>query len=154
MKKNRLLAAAILKDDLHGDDNIHAELFSAAFEDLDALRSEIAQIPKDIDASSVRFQKITTQAVDDFVTVANEALSKFIQRTNELKATLDAIEKSTGRITSASALLLPSQPVLSIAPPTPIPAPASINIKLWMMGAGTVFAGIIMGAVLAFLAIK
>ena len=92
MSKSKLLAAALLKDDLDGDDKIHATLFSVAFGELDDLRKNIAQIPVDIDASANRFQKITTLAVDDFVNVANEALSKFIQRTNEIKKLLDREE--------------------------------------------------------------
>ena len=150
MAKSKLLAAALLKDELDEDDKIHAALFSVAFEELDDLRKKLAQIPLDVDASASRFQKITTQAVDDFVTVANEALSKFMQRTKEMSATLDAIERAGRGV---------------VAPPTPAPAVAAVapqiqatnnanNATLWVIIPAVVFVGILIGATVAYFVLK
>jgi len=144
--KSKLIAAALLKDDLADDEKINTALFSAAFEELDDLRKALAKIPVDVDASALRFQKITTQSVDDFVSVANEALSKFMQRTNEMKATLDAIEKG-GRVVAPSPA--PAQPV----------APATAPIQpekhhRWVVIPCSVFGGIIIGVVMSFFILK
>lgn len=44
-----------------------------------------SQAVRELEAATVKFGEVTTQSVDDFVSVGNEALSKFIQRTNEIK---------------------------------------------------------------------
>ena len=47
------------------------------------------QAARELEAATVKFGEVTTRSVDDFVSVANEALSKFMQRTNEIKTSLD-----------------------------------------------------------------
>ena len=47
------------------------------------------QAARELEAATVKFGEVTTRSVDDFVAVANEALSKFMQRTNEIKTSLD-----------------------------------------------------------------
>lgn len=51
--------------------------------------SETTKAAKELSEAAEKFGKITTQSVDDFVGVANEALAKFMARTEEIKALLD-----------------------------------------------------------------
>jgi hypothetical protein len=150
MSKSTLLAAAILKDDLAGEDKINATLFSVAFGELDDLRKSLAQIPLDIDSSATRFQKITTQSVDDFVTVANEALSKFMQRTKEISAKLDDIERAS-QVIGTSATQTPI--VAVVAPKIEEKHKPAIN-SLWFIVPCLVFVGAIIGLGIAALAFK
>ena len=140
---SKLLAAALLKDDLDGDDKIHAALFSVAFGEWDELRKELAQIPVDVDASATRFQRVTTQAVDDFVAVANEALSKFIHRTNEIKAALDVIQPA-----SIAAAKEPAKNAPVVAP-GPVEIHASSGGRLWAIVAGAFAGGVVVGVLVA-----
>jgi hypothetical protein len=56
----------------------------------DELANELADdIIAKLNVATDKFGDITTRGVDDFVSVANEALSKFIGRTNEIKALLE-----------------------------------------------------------------
>ncbi|MDQ1817801.1 hypothetical protein RBA41_31320 [Massilia sp. CCM 9210] len=144
-KKSTLLAGALLKDNLDSDERLNAALFSAAFEELDGLSDRLAKIPTDIEATASRFQKITTEAVDDFVQVANEALAKFMQRTNEMKATLDAMERLKAPETP---------PVLTPPPPAPLIAAKRPVDALWWLVPGALVVGIILGATLAFFVLK
>jgi hypothetical protein len=67
----------------------------------------VNKIAPQLSRATDRFEAVTIRNVDDFVNVANEALSKFIQRTNELKTTLDALERAGQGVThttTASAL--------------------------------------------------
>lgn len=143
--RSKLLAGALLKDGLDNDDKIHAALFSAAFEELDGLSERLGKIPTDIDASANRFQRITTQAVDDFVAVANEALSKFMQRTNEIKAALEPLQQPV-------AVVVPQV----VTPPPPVAArPATKQSDaLWRVIPASVASGIIIGATLAYFVLK
>ena len=148
MANNKLLAAALLKDDLDADDKMYYALFAAAFEELDDLRKKLAQIPIDVDASAFRFEKTTTVAVDDFISVANEALSKFTQRTNELKGTLDLIEK-----TIRSGIVVPSVPSEKKyqAPPQ---RGLEINSALWWIIPCATLVGLILGSLLTYAIFK
>ena len=51
--------------------------------------AKAGQAARELEAATVKFGEVTTRSVDDFVSVANEALSKFMQRTNEIKGLLD-----------------------------------------------------------------
>lgn len=146
MAKSKLVAAALLKDDLADDDKIHGTLFAVAFGELDELREKIAKIPSDIDVSANRFQKITTQAVDDFVTVANEALSKFMQRTNEIKGALDAIEGAEK--VAVATPVLPASPAPVVAA-VEAPLQGKASQALWWIIPVSVCVGIAIGAVVS-----
>lgn len=146
--RTKLLAGALLKDGLDSDDRIHAALFAAAFEELDGLSDRLSRIPTDIDASADRFQRITTLAVDDFVSVANEALSKFMQRTNEMKALLELLQQPVA---------LPIQQAV-IAPPAAAPvaekSSAKVNDALWRFIPISIAFGIVLGAAVAYFVLK
>lgn len=83
-----------MSESLDNDDKINATLFAAAFEELDGLRKELAQIPLDIEKSASNFERVTTQNVDNFVDVANEALSKMMQKTKALIAAVEALDST------------------------------------------------------------
>lgn len=89
MDRRKLIAAIVertgIKLDADDPAFLLVELNHLVFEESG---SEVA---KQISVAADKFGAITTRNVDDFVSVANEALSKFIQRTNELKIVLDAI---------------------------------------------------------------
>jgi hypothetical protein len=146
--RTKLLAGALLKNDLDNDERMNAALFAAAFEELDGLSDRLSRIPTDVDASADRFQRITTQAVDDFVFVANEALSKFMQRTNEIKAVLEPLQQPI-----AQPLAQPP-----IAPPAAAPVlqalPTSINDALWRIVPASIAFGIVLGAAIAYFVLK
>lgn len=146
--RTKLLAGALLKDGLDSDDRIHAALFAAAFEELDGLSDRLSRIPTDIDASADRFQRITTLAVDDFVSVANEALSKFMQRTNEMKALLERVQQPVAP---------PIQQAV-IAPPAAAPVPekssAKVSDALWRFIPISIAFGIVSGAAVAYFVLK
>jgi len=154
---SRLLAAALLKDDLSDDDKIHGALFSAAFEELDEMRKRLEKIPADVDKSAEGFRDITTRAVDDFVTVANEALSKFIQRTNELKATLASLERTTAPLIARSSVQM--QVPMPVPVPAEVPAPSPVSSsasssrksRLWVVLPLSVGAGLAAGIAVTFL---
>jgi hypothetical protein len=146
--RTKLLAGALLKDGLDSDDRIHAALFAAAFEELDGLSDRLSRIPTDIDASADRFQRITTLAVDDFVSVANEALSKFMQRTNEMKALLEPVQQPVAP---------PIQQAV-IAPPAAAPvaekSSARVSDALWRLIPISIAFGIVLGAAVAYFVLK
>jgi hypothetical protein len=146
--RTKLLAGALLKDGLDSDDRIHAALFAAAFEELDGLSDRLSRIPTDIDASADRFQRITTLAVDDFVSVANEALSKFMQRTNEMKALLEPVQQPVAP---------PIQQAV-IAPPAAAPvaekSSAKVSDALWRFIPISIAFGIVLGAAVAYFVLK
>lgn len=143
--RSKLLAGALLKDGLDSDERMNAALFAAAFEELDGLSDRLSRIPTDIDVAADRFQRITTQSVDDFVSVANEALSKFMQRTNEIKTALEPLQQP----------VVVAAPEVVIAPPTvaPVPPPPAID-ALWRIIPASIVTGIIIGATLAYFVLK
>jgi hypothetical protein len=146
--RTKLLAGALLKDNLDNDERINAALFAAAFEELDGLSDRLSRIPTDVDASADRFQRITTQAVDDFVLVANEALSKFMQRTNEIKAALEPLQQPI-------ALAPPQPPIVPPAAPPASPASATTHIDaLWRIIPASIAFGIFLGAAIAYFVLK
>lgn len=146
--RTKLLAGALLKDGLDSDDRIHAALFAAAFEELDGLSDRLSRIPTDIDASADRFQRVTTLAVDDFVSVANEALSKFMQRTNEIKALLEPVPQPVA----------PPIQQAAIAPPAAAPvaekSSAKVSDALWRFIPISIAFGMVLGAAVAYFVLK
>ncbi len=143
--RSKLLAGALLKDGLDNDERINAALFAAAFEELDGLSDRLSRIPTDVDASADRFQRITTQAVDDFVSVANEVLSRFMQRTNEIKAALEPLQQPVA---------IAAPPVVIAPPPVPPGSATTVSDALWKVVPASIALGIILGATLAFFVLK
>lgn len=57
--------------------------------------AETTKAAAELSAAADKFGKVTTQSVDNFVDVANEALAKFMARTEEIKTILDKPVSST-----------------------------------------------------------
>jgi hypothetical protein len=68
------------------------------------LESHRSQVADEINKSVETLRKTATQSIDDFVAVANEALSKFSLRTKELRASVDALNFSVPNAKTAMAL--------------------------------------------------
>lgn len=90
---------------------MHEAVFAELFGDLDGLsqrlkasqeamtsleahlkevrEAETTRAAKELSEAAEKFGKVTTQSVDNFVDVANEALAKFMVRTVEIKEMLD-----------------------------------------------------------------
>lgn len=88
--KEALLAEAL------GDLDALLSRLEKAQAEMDALAEKVAKVQEaetsraadSLAASAAEFGRITTRSVDDFVTVANEALHKFMGRTEEIKELL------------------------------------------------------------------
>lgn len=87
MDKRQLIAALVEKTGVKIDEDDPAFLLVDL--NLLVLEKQTSEAAKHLSNLMLEFNAVTTRNVDDFVTVANEALSKFMQRTQELKATLD-----------------------------------------------------------------
>lgn len=98
------------------------------------LEESAKKVADQIGQAAEKFNRVATSQVDDFVTIANEALSKFIQKTNEIKASIDS---------------LPAPPSIQ---PTPIAIEKSdfLNKWGWWVLPGVFIAGTIVGASLSF----
>lgn len=59
-----------------------------------SLEEAAEKISINLNIAANKFEKTTTQNVDNFVDVANEALSKFIQKTRELTSLIDTVNTS------------------------------------------------------------
>lgn len=123
--------------------------------DLDALLSRVEKLPAmmgEVEESSLqkqreilqnfvkaseRFDTITARSVDDFVAVANEALSKFMQRTTEIKSSLD------GLTVPAPTVVAPTASVVSTGE-------ASSSLLWWFVPTGFIV-GVLVGVLLMLL---
>ena len=103
-----------------------------------------SQAARELEAATVKFGEVTTRSVDDFVAVANEALSKFMQRTKEIKDLLDNL--ATRPVQAAT---------VTASAPAPAPAQTSPrgNLLWWLLP--LVFAvGVSLGVGMAFAVLK
>ena len=106
--------------------------------------AKAGQAARELEAATVKFGEVTTRSVDDFVAVANEALSKFMQRTNEIKGLLDNLATR------------PAQ-AATVAASAPAPAPSKTsprgNLLWWLLP--LVFAvGVSLGVGMTFAVLK
>lgn len=87
MDRRQALAALVAKTGVKIDEDDPAFLLV----ELNALLldSRTDEAAKRLAGHTAKLGETMTQGVDDFVAVANEALSKFMQRTNEIKTLLD-----------------------------------------------------------------
>lgn len=105
--------------------------------------AKASQAARELEAATAKFGETTTRSVDDFVNVANEALAKFMQRTNEIKALLDK-QATAPAVTTPTAVPSQHQPQQK--------EPSSKALK-WLFPA--IFAGgVVVGVVLALLLAK
>lgn len=93
MNKRQLIAALVEKSGIKLTEDDPAFLLVDL--NLLVLESRTSEAAKQLDAATEKFNDVTTRNVDDFVSVANEALSKFMQRTNEIKISLDNLAATT-----------------------------------------------------------
>ena len=106
--------------------------------------AKAGQAARELEAATVKFGDVTTRSVDDFVTVANEALSKFMQRTNEIKGLLDNLATR------------PAQ-VATVAASAPAPAPSKTSTRgnlLWWLLPLVFAVGVSLGVGMAFAVLK
>ncbi len=102
------------------------------------------QAARELEAATVKFGEVTTRSVDDFVTVANEALSKFMQRTTEIKGLLDNLATR------------PAQ-AATVAASAPAPAPSKTSTRgnlLWWLLPLVFAVGVSLGVGMAFAVLK
>jgi len=139
MEKRQLIAALVEKTGLKYDEDDPAFLLV----DLTLLMLENSngEAAKNLTIATENFSQISTRNVDDFVTVANEALSKFIQRTNEIKAALDAIPKATNPVVAA-----PGTGAAQAVETTQEP----VYRLLWWLLPSLFFCGVLVGVGLTF----
>lgn len=102
------------------------------------------QAARELEAATVKFGEVTTRSVDDFVSVANEALSKFMQRTNEIKGLLDNLATKSPQAATVAA----SAPALAPTKTSP-----RGNLLWWLLP--LVFGvGVSLGVGMAFAVLK
>jgi len=132
-----LLAASLLSKEPEGaDDRLNTALFVAAFAELDEMRQALAQIPRDIDKATANFRQAQIAAVDDLVSVSNEALSKFQSRTGEMVQALEGIKAETAGLARPR----PAAPPQGMPRPSATPA-APENGRDWISSAAWFVAG-------------
>lgn len=134
MDRRQALAALVAKTGVRIDDDDPAFLLvelNALL--LDARTDEAAQR---LAGHTAKLGETMTQGVDDFVAVANEALSKFMQRTNEIKTLLDSVK-------AAPASQKPAE-VQKAEPPA----------YLWWLIPGALCVGMCIGIVVGFVIAK
>ena len=106
--------------------------------------AKAGQAARELEAATVKFGEVTTRSVDDFVAVANEAPSKFMQRTNEIKGLLDNLATR------------PAQ-VATVAASAPAPAPSKTSTRgnlLWWLLPLVFAVGVSLGVGMAFAVLK
>jgi len=143
MDRRRLIAALVEKTGLKLDEDDPAFLLVEL--NLLLLDERTKEAARELDGAAEKLGAVTTRSVDDFVSVANEALSKFIQRTKELMAAIDAASAV------AKASLAAPRPAL-VPAPSPPASPAAPSSAAWPAGAlwwllpSTFGAGALVGA--------
>jgi hypothetical protein len=90
--RRQLIAALVQKTGVKLDEDDPAFLLVDL--NLMVLESREDAAAEKLATATREFNAVTTRNVDDFVAVANEALSKFMQCTNELKSALVAMTPS------------------------------------------------------------
>lgn len=141
MDKRQLVAALVEKTGVKLDEDDPAFLLVDL--NLMVLESRTSEAARHLANATQEFNAVTTRNVDDFVAVANEALSKFMQRTSEIKAALD--EMGLGKN---------PPPVVVTAPViagTQAGAMKPLAAMLWWLVPPVFAAGLVTGLSLSFL---
>ncbi|HHW4669147.1 MAG TPA: hypothetical protein ACQGQJ_05975 [Xylella fastidiosa subsp. multiplex] len=100
MNKRQLIAAIVEKSGIKLTEDDPAFLLVDL--NLMMLEKQTSEAAKQLEAATEKFNAVTTHNVDDFVSVANEALSKFMQRTNEIKSSLDDLSKNLAQVATVT----------------------------------------------------
>ena len=141
MDKRQLVAALVEKTGVKLDEDDPAFLLVDL--NLMILESRMSEAAKQLATATQEFNAVTTRNVDDFVAVANEALSKFMQRTSEMKTTLDAMAFGKAAV-----------PVVFTAPPaaaTHVSEAKAQAAMLWWLVPLVFATGLVVGLSLSFL---
>lgn len=142
LNKRQLIAALVEKSGIKLTEDDPAFLLVDL--NLLVLESRTSEAAKQLEAATVKFNDVTTRNVDDFVSVANEALSKFMQRTNEIKSSLDNLATKSAQSATVTA---------SANPPPPTKSNSHGTLLWWLLP--LVFAsGVLLGVGMAFAVLK
>ena len=142
MNKRQLIAALVEKSGIKLTEDDPAFLLVDL--NLLVLESRTSEAAIQLEAATEKFNAVTTRNVDDFVSVANEALSKFMQRTNEIKILLDNLAEK------------PAQPVAVVASAN-APAPTNSghsSTPLWWLLPLIFSVGVLVGVGMSFVVLK
>lgn len=127
MDRRRLVAAIVEKTGIKLDEDDPAFLLVEL--NLLLLEERTKEVARELDGAAEKFAAITTRNVDDFVSVANEALSKFVQRTRELTTAIEAASATTKALQSVP---VPS-PIPTVAPAAQSPSAWVTNALWWLL---------------------
>ena len=142
MNKRQLIAALVEKSGIKLTEDDPAFLLVDL--NLLVLESRTSEAAKQLEAATEKFNAVTTRNVDDFVSVANEALSKFMQRTNEIKSSLDNLATKPAQAVAVAA---------SASQPAPAKSSTRTTLLWWLLP--LVFAsGVLLGVGMAFAVLK
>jgi hypothetical protein len=142
VNKRQLIAALVEKSGIKLTEDDPAFLLVDL--NLLVLESRTSEAAIQLEAATEKFNAVTTRNVDDFVSVANEALSKFMQRTNEIKSSLDNL---SARPAPAGAV------AASASPPAPTKSSPRGTLLWWLLP--LVFGGgVLVGVGMAFAVLK
>ena len=142
MNKRQLIAALVEKSGIKLTEDDPAFLLVDL--NLLVLESRTSEAAKQLEAATEKFNAVTTRNVDDFVSVANEALSKFMQRTKEIKSSLDNLATKPAQAVAVAA---------SASPPAPAKSSTRTTLLWWLLP--LVFAsGVLLGVGMAFAVLK
>ena len=142
MNKRQLIAALVEKSGIKLTEDDPAFLLVDL--NLLVLESRTSEAAKQLEAATEKFNAVTTRNVDDFVSVANEALSKFMQRTNEIKSSLDNLATKPAQAVAVAASASP--------PESPKSSPR--GALLWWLLPLVFALGVLLGVGMAFAVLK
>lgn len=142
MNKRQLIAALVEKSGIKLTEDDPAFLLVDL--NLLVLESRTSEAAKQLEVATEKFNAATTRNVDDFVSVANEALSKFMQCTNEIKSSLD----------NMAAKPAPSPPVTVPVRAKIVPQKEPQTALLWWLLPVIFGAGVLVGVGLTFAILK
>ena len=142
VNKRQLIAALVEKSGIKLTEDDPAFLLVDL--NLLVLESRTSEAAKQLEAATEKFNAVTTRNVDDFVSVANEALSKFMQRTNEIKSSLDSLATKPVQAPTVAASASP--------PESPKSSPR--GALLWWLLPLVFALGVLLGVGMAFAVLK
>lgn len=126
MDRRRIIAALVEKTGIKLDEDDPAFLLVEL--NMLLLEHRTREAARELDSAAEKFSAVAAHNADDFVSVANEALSKFIQRTRELIAAIDTASANAKAIQAAP---LPAVPAPAVSPSSP----AARSSVTWVAGA-------------------
>ena len=104
------------------------------------LESEAGKVAGQIELAGDKLNQATTRSLDEFVAVANETVSKFKQQTDQIRIALEGMQ-------------IPAAGQAQIAPHAATKNEAS-NAHQWWFSPVVFAAGVMVGALLSYLALK